>query len=574
MKHLLEKLSNNFTPVGKNRSKLLFIIALFIIVGVMDLLGLALIGPLVSLMFVEEHSINSANKILYVFSGDDISKSEMIFYTSISVLILYLIKGVVSYLMNRHIINFSFDVLVDLRKRLMYQHVHIPYIKYLARGRSSFVTTIITYADSYVRGFLMPCLRMGSDIIVFILISIFLIIQSPILYFILISLVFLLLVIYFYAVKNKIYNYGSVSSKSSEELLKKVNQSLVGLKEIRVLSKEQFFIDEFETVVQKNADALSKFESFMILPKYMVEYVIVVFVVSVVLFFSYNNYPVSETSTILGYFSFAGLRIMPSVNQFATSLSNMRNAQFVMNEINNDLLDNNDSFELNSSSKDDYKHLKFSKIKLNDICYNYPGSATNVLNGISLSIKAGECIAITGKSGEGKSTLIDIILGLLQPTTGEIIVNSNITSSQILKSFVAYIPQDVFVFDDTIKANISLSNKVNNKQLKYSLAASQLREFVDKYEKKESQRIAEDGLSLSGGQRQRIAIARAFYHDRQIMILDEATSALDSDTEKAIINEIKELKGKMTFIIITHRESILKYCDQVYKIDKGSLNKV
>ena len=216
-------------------------------------------------------------------------------------------------------------------------------------------------------------------------------------------------------------------------------------------------------------------------------------------------------------------------------------------------------------------------IKLNGISYTYPGATKKALNKVSLKIDAGNHIGIIGPSGAGKTTLVDTLLGLLTPSEGQVLVNGkNITNSpDILWQNVAYLPQEIFIIDETVEQNIALGvpkNKIDQKQLLYAISRAQMSEVIEGLPKGLMTNLGENGFRLSGGQRQRIALARAFYFDRKVLILDEATSSLDMDTEKNIIEYLKDLKSKVTIISITHRAKSLEHSDRIFEISNGKLS--
>jgi len=215
-------------------------------------------------------------------------------------------------------------------------------------------------------------------------------------------------------------------------------------------------------------------------------------------------------------------------------------------------------------------------LKLHDIFYRYPGANYFSCENISLEIKKGESIGIIGKSGSGKTTILDIILGLLESQSGKILFNNVQLSKRInnWRSKVAYIPQDVFLIDGTIKENISLGeakDSVDNFRMNNSIKQARLLDVINKLPNGIDTKIGENGARISGGQKQRIALARAFYYGREILIMDEATSSLDKETEKEIVSEIKDLHGIKTMIVIAHRMSTVAYCDRIYKLDDGKV---
>jgi len=224
---------------------------------------------------------------------------------------------------------------------------------------------------------------------------------------------------------------------------------------------------------------------------------------------------------------------------------------------------------VNSYSK---RKTQFEEIELNDISFSYPSSDYYSLDSINIKIKRGESIGIIGSSGSGKTTLIDVILGLMDPQKGRVTYNgAALSSSDELRSHSAYIPQQIFLIDDSLRNNIvlDLADNYDEIQLKRSIERAQLAELINTLPDGLNTVMGERGVRISGGQRQRVALARALYHNKEILVMDEATSALDAETESEVIEEIKQLKGEITTIVIAHRLTTLRYCDKIYKLSEG-----
>ena len=257
----------------------------------------------------------------------------------------------------------------------------------------------------------------------------------------------------------------------------------------------------------------------------------------------------------------------------------MRLGYFATNKLYKDFFENIENSQDTKNRERNIKKIdyeKFDILEIKNIKFQYPDSKINVINNLSLNLKSGETIGLIGSSGAGKTTLVDIILGLLKPNSGEILINGKkLDSDRNWSLQVAYLPQDVFLLDASIKTNISFETddklidleKVNN-----ALENAQLKSMIENQPNGIETIIGENGIKISGGQKQRLAIARAFYHGRDILIMDEATSALDHDTEKEIIEVIKKIKKNKTIIVIAHRISTLKHCDKIFEIKDGKLN--
>ncbi|SVD68069.1 uncharacterized protein METZ01_LOCUS420923, partial [marine metagenome] len=269
-------------------------------------------------------------------------------------------------------------------------------------------------------------------------------------------------------------------------------------------------------------------------------------------------------------------KLLPTANNLSNTLTQLRISRNSISILYNEIQNFDKSKDKNVKECASNINNEFNNLTLNKIGFSYT-SKNKELNDISLEIKKGESIGFMGQSGSGKTTLIDIILGLLKPDSGSISYNG-IDLDKSLNSWllqVAYLPQQVFLIDDTLRSNIALGlneEDIDNKKIFSSLKQASLLEFVESLPSGLHTIVGDRGIRLSGGQRQRIALARAFYHNRNVLIMDESTSALDNETEREVVNEIKRLKNNKTTIVIAHRMSTLQYCDRIYKVDKGHIS--
>ena len=280
-------------------------------------------------------------------------------------------------------------------------------------------------------------------------------------------------------------------------------------------------------------------------------------------------------------FGVAALRLIPSANRISGAVISVRYGSFAMNELYRDVNETqniNLDFPLIGSHdlKPKVSKFKFRKLEVKNISYLYPQADTDAISNLSMVVDSNQSIGIIGKSGSGKTTLINIILGLLTPQKGTVEVNG-VPIKNDLRSWldiVAYIPQDVFIFDDTIRRNIAMGvpdEKIDMEKLAQSIAVAQLKDVVNKLPDNIETIVGERGVRLSGGERQRLALARSFYHEREVIIMDEATAALDNETERQLVGAINEFKIHKTMIIIAHRLSTLKDCNIIYEVDNGRI---
>ena len=296
----------------------------------------------------------------------------------------------------------------------------------------------------------------------------------------------------------------------------------------------------------------------------------------VIIFINFKDDPLNKLIPTLGIFAAATFRILPSINKILVNSQTIRFSRSAIDLIHEEFVKIKNEKKL----EDPIENIKFKNLNLNNISFHYSSNGKKIFDKINLNIAHGKTYGFIGSSGEGKSTLMDILMCIQDPQEGKIIINDNRGINQLKRSWqniIGYVPQNVFLTDDTIKNNIALGENnedINQKMLKQSIKQSQLENYIYELDNGLDTIVGENGVAISGGQRQRIGIARALYINPQILILDEITSALDTNTELKIIDELNTLKGDKTILIITHRMSATKYCDEVFKIDNKKLIKV
>ena len=312
------------------------------------------------------------------------------------------------------------------------------------------------------------------------------------------------------------------------------------------------------------------------LPKIYLELIAVLALLILIFILLKLNYSLDNVVIIIGLFAAAAFKILPCVNRILGSFVNMRYGIASLNIIYKDL-----NIQISKASNKFFREKKLSfksNIILKNLEYSYPNINKKVLDNINLEIKSNSTIGLVGESGSGKTTLIDLIIGILNPSKGDIFVDdSNIKiNKRLWQNNIGYIPQFIYLIDDTIKKNIALGvreDKIDEKKITESIKISQMENFVKELPNKANTKIGELGVRLSGGQRQRIGIARALYFDPNLLVLDEATSSLDEATEKEIIDSISHMRGKKTIIISSHKKSILNECDEIFEIRDHTITK-
>lgn len=375
----------------------------------------------------------------------------------------------------------------------------------------------------------------------------------------------------------KFRHWGHQSMILEGQLIKWINQSLIGIRDVKLFQAHDFLTAK----VWSLANARAKYSSYAVtsiqIPRLLVETAIVVGFLGVIILFLLMDRSSGSVVTTLGLFGMAALRIMPSLNRFLSSASEIRHRESYINTIYDVFCSNKDG-DTQLPYSQTVQLLPFEKeIKIDDITYTYPDSERHALRKFNLTIQKGTSVGFVGSSGSGKSTLMDIILGLLIPTSGQLLIDGKNAYENISgwQRRIGFVQQQIFVMDDTIRRNIAFAiedDEIDDMRIKSVLEVTQLDTFVNDLPKGIDTILGEHGTRLSGGQRQRIAIARALYHDPDVLVFDEATSSLDNITEREITRAIDILAGDKTILIVAHRLSTVYKCDQIVFMKDGRLN--
>jgi ABC-type multidrug transport system fused ATPase/permease subunit len=347
------------------------------------------------------------------------------------------------------------------------------------------------------------------------------------------------------------------------------------LKEIRVLGIGDYFYHRVKNSATRYSRLYTLASVLTSTPRNLLELVLVYFVVILVIVTVFYGGNVALLIPTLGMFGVASLRLLPAFSVFSSGIISLRFSRNSVSSLYNDL-SHLRSIKSITDNINETDGKPFQSLCLSNVSYYYPGAKHNSLDKVSLKFNAGEKIGVIGTSGSGKTTLIDMLLGLIAPSSGSISYNKAALPGDLARwqAQVAYLPQEVFLTDDTLRHNIALgveNEKIDNDSLNQAINQSHLQDLVTRLPQGVNTYLGEKGIKLSGGQRQRIALARAFYHGREILIMDEATSALDSETEHKIMEEIKTLCYDKTLIIIAHRMSTLRYCDRIIQMENGNI---
>ncbi len=565
------------TLVGESKKKLPWFIILFLLSSVLDLASIGLIAPYVALIIDPEFFSKGEAYLILTTIGAPKDHKDLIIFISTALVIVFLFKTIAGILIQKSILDFSFQQEVNLRSLLMKSYQSLDYSDYLRRNSAEYIHTIQTLTRQFAN-MLQLILRLFSEVLVGIVIFAMLAWRDVNALGLLVVLLLGVMITYDFIFRSRLLKYGQLSNKFSTKMIQGINEGIKGMKEVRILGNQDYFYN----IVHNNAKQYAEVELSNSLissaPRFILELVLIVFVVVLVIVSLMSGQDMNALLPTLSMFGVAAMRLTPAANLMVSGFAQIRYNRHGIHMLYSDFLKLDSIWNDNEimSSKEEAKNEIFEQVELKNLQYSYPGSSHKVISDITLTISSGESIGFIGSSGSGKTTLIDLMLGLLQPNSGSIMFNGKNIKSDLVswQKKVAYLPQQVFLIDDTLRSNIALgldNSEIDDVKIESAIYHSRLTELVSQLVSGVDTLIGENGTRLSGGQRQRVALARAFYFNRDVLIMDESTSSLDSKTEEEIVSEIQALKGKKTIIVIAHRLTTLQNCDVIYRIDKGKI---
>ena len=538
---------------------------------VLETFGVGLIIPFMQALVTDGINQHLAN-FLSFFSIYPTSKSDVIFILIAALAFVYTFKVFFLTYCSYALTRLLADTRVSLANKLYDIYLNKPYSFHLNNNSSKLIRNI-KEIDLIVH-VIKSSVLFVSEIIIFLGISAFVIFYEPIGSLIVISFLGSVGYLFYRRVQIKAEKWG-VTRQTHEGLgLKYLREGFEAIKDIKILQRSNEIIKTFTT--NNKIINLSEFKQSFIdtLPRLWLEWLVVIGFVLLILLMFFLGKELSYIVPLLGLFAAASFRIMPSLTRIMNSVQFILYNRTVVDSVYKEF--NKKNFQ-NAINKTFSKKILLKKeIILKIVNFKYSGSGSFILKNINLNIKNGTTVGFIGESGIGKTTLINIILGLIKPTNGSISVDdTNIFENiQSWQNQIGYVPQNIYLTDDTIKRNIAFAlpdEKIDDMSVKKAVTNAKLNSLIGSLNNGLDTKVGEFGDRVSGGQRQRIAIARALYKDPSVLILDECTNSLDLNTEKQIINEVNSFKGKKTILMITHRLSTLDNCDHIYKIDKEGI---
>lgn len=574
----IKSLLKEFRYIFDKDQKMKFVLLLILTFGttLLELLGVAAVMPLVNVIMSPDTIMNTWY-LNYFYTKLEITNTNVfIAVMGIAIIIVYVVKNVAVSIMYYLQYYYTFSNQRKLAGKMMSCYLKQSYDFHLQSSSAELIRNIDTDIAMLFQGTL-AILQLITEVGVCTVLGIYLLIKDK---SITVGLsIFLIIFILLFAKRFKGYltRIGNEDRYYKANIVKWLQQSFAGMKETKILGRERFFYDNFNQNYENWAERERKYRFLQVIPRPVLEMTCIVGMMSIVVLKLLNGTTSDYFISTIAIFAVAAFRLLPSINRITNSMSVVMFNIPAFDAVYDELKEIEKMTVSDWQRKDEVVPLVFNKeIKISNISFKYPGRSQNVLTEVNIEIKKNQTIAFIGPSGVGKTTLADIILGILEPTEGKILIDGKdaIEHRSAWQKNIGYIPQNIYLMDDTIENNIyygAVKDKQSEERLWKSIEQAQLKDYVLSLESGAKTLIGESGIRLSGGQRQRIGIARALYNDPAVLVLDEATSALDNDTEAAVMEAIENLTGNKTLIIIAHRLSTIQNCDIVYEIKDGKV---
>ncbi len=492
---------------------------------------------------------------------------------------LYIAKNLFQFFLQRNLYRFVYSNQFRTASSLMKNFVRREYEYYL-NAETSVIQRSITADVSNMYALIMSVLQIASEAIVAVFLVAALFVQDPVMTVVIAVLLVVTLVVIKNIIKPVMNRTGKENQDYGASMFAWISQTVQGIKEIKVAGREQYVIGEYCKVGEGYVKAMERFSLFNNTPKLLIETVCMAGLLGYILVLIVTGANVSGMVSLFAAFGIAAMRLLPAASRINNQLTSMAfNEPFFFN-VSDNLVEETDEAHTDISyavvAKEKLPVTR--EVRLSDITYHYPGSDKLIFDHATVSFPIGRSIGVVGTSGAGKTTIIDILLGLLKLQGGSVLADDVDIQDHYREwlANVGYIPQMIFLLDADIRKNVAFGvpeEEIDDGKLWYALQEAQLDEFVRALPDGVNTGIGERGIRLSGGQRQRIGIARALYNDPEVLILDEATSALDNDTEAAIMESINRLHGKKTLVIIAHRLQTIEKCDMVFRVESGKIER-
>ena len=550
--------------------------------GLLETLGVSAMIPVVQALLAPDELMGYIDRIPVVKNLCDALSIKTVKQVTMALLYgmmaIYVIKNLYILLLTYMQNTFITKNRNRMISRVMAEFLNRPYEKYLGAD----IPTVFRITDSDIPqtfSLILAMLQLASEAVVSCLIFVVLLLNDPGMTLFIIAVFGLLTLFIVKVFKQRLNRIGARNQAIQSRIAKWRIQATYGLKDVKVLNREEFYVRNYYETGKVGAEVARNYAVLNNMPRLLIETVFIVSVLGFLVVYINGGGDITAMVTTISAFAIAAVRVLPSVNRINTYITEIAYTQPSLDFVYDNLQEGmkTDAMLAERRAYSQVEKLKLDhQIELDHISFHYPDSDKNIFEDAHMIVPKGKSVGIIGTSGAGKSTIVDILLGLLHAQTGMITCDG----VDIFKNYeswlaqIGYIPQSIYLIDESIRDNIAFgidADKIDEKRIWEVLEEAQLKEFVEELPEGLDTTIGDRGVRLSGGQRQRIGIARALYNDPEILVFDEATSALDNDTEAAVMEAVNSFHGRKTMIIIAHRLNTIEKCDMIYKVENMKL---
>ena len=561
---------------ARQKRQMVGIVILMLIGGVLESVGISLIAPVMEIVLQPE-AVDQKPYLHFLYTFFHLRSTEQLAgLIMVALVLVFVIKNIFLYFMNVVQLRFVYTNQFATSRRMMINFMKRPYEYYL-NADTSVIQRNITSDVNNMYGLILSVLQLTSEVIVFVCLVVILLSQDAQMTIFIAGLLIVVLMIIKYVIKPVMQRAGRENQDYYSGLYKWIEESVTGIKEIKIAGRENYFINGYADCGAGYVNAVQKYNLYNSTPRLLIETVAIAGMIGYMLFLMQTGVSIRQVAPSLSVLALAAARLLPSANRINTYTTSIAYFEpFFMNvsdHLQAEIHDEDMTYDEHVyRRRETVEKLPLHReISLENISYKYPNTNVYILKEANLKIPVGKSVGIVGTSGAGKTTIVDVMLGLLAPAEGRILadgVEVRAHYKEWLKN-IGYIPQTIFMLDSTIRKNVAFGvpdDEIEEERVWAALKEAQLDTYIRSLPDGLDTSIGERGIRLSGGQRQRIGVARALYEDPEVMVLDEATSALDGETEAAIMESINRLHGKKTLVIIAHRLTTIEKCDLVYRV--------
>ena len=543
------------------------IFVLMLIGTVLEMFSLGLVVPIVGLLVNPDY----LDRVPFVHSlFGDLTTTQYVLGAMGLLIGVYIVKTIFLIWKTWVQRGFSNSVTLRIAQDLYENYLRQPYAFHLERNSAIMIRNSQSSA-SLMSGVIDPLLLIASEFLVSGGLFILMLLLEPVGSLAAIVVFGSFSVIFRRITSRRIAKWGEAQNSYKGSIIQHLQQGFSGVKDIKILGREDYFVASYQRDLSGNAYVQRRYAVAQTLPRFSMELLTIICFGLLVSLMVLSDKALSDILPVLSLFGAAAFRLLPTLSQVINSFMSININRPIVNDLYADL-----ALPIPAVTTDQKSRKLLDRIDVEGLSFSYARTTRDALNNVSISIRRGEAVGLIGSSGSGKSTLVDILLGLLEPTSGRVLVDGHDIQENLRgwQDQIGYVPQSIFLTDDTLRRNVAFGlpkDKIDDDAVRSAIRSAQLEEFVASLPEGMETVVGERGVRLSGGQRQRIGIARALYNNPDVLVLDEATSSLDTETEHGVMQAVQALQGDKTVIIVAHRLSTVEYCDRLYRLENAQI---